>query len=770
MTGLYGEHGAQAEQQAAGRNITEQAGMNGQAPAAPPPLKLTTARWFNRKRRVRDPDPRGGEPGYYDRWAKVLAHEGPLTQFAYGTDTPSRQNRPVQKCIICAPHTGVIGGDIDSWSRLAPTPLGRLLAAHRPIDIRLGGERRHYLLDGRGVPAEQWPAQGALYGDSGIGHIKSNGWIPVPGSEHHSGELYEPVIGPGGTTCVIMATPELMATIAEAVSVPSVNGGSGNGGGGHGNGRPPLPPTEVLLEQGVPHPHDDNMLRLAGRLCAQGKTKAEAHQVWRAVADKTQDPGYPFTSTGRDNDFDRHWDGAAEKGYAPPGVPAGGAEWAQGSAESAATADGSQAPSPGPAQRPSIDCGSGHGPETIRGVQAALNAQQIPHTYVTDGRVVILEQVSGSREMVSADVSRPLPAVVTEAAAPILASLLANHTYTYMWAKEGRGKAATRTPQEFTPAATNLTAALAPRSWPGLRPLTGVIGAPVLRPDGTLLQAPGYDSATGLYLAGRVHAGQVPAQPSAEELAWARHLLFQQVLHDFPWRGPADMANYAAMLVTQVLRHYLRGAPVPFFPVTATGPSSGKTLLITIAGVLFGQVKLVWTGDDEELRKVLTTVMRGQEGVIAFDNIPEGTTIRSAVLSKLLTDRTWGDRLLGGNALAKFANDRLWTGSGNNLRIGGDMATRAVLIAIDPKMPHPERRSGFTIGDLEGWIEEPGNQRHLLEALLVLVADWAAAGCPEAEVVPMRQFTKWARVTGGFLARHGVSGRCRTCGAQPRAR
>jgi hypothetical protein len=55
-------------------------------------------------------------------------------------------------------------------------------------------------------------------------------------------------------------------------------------------------------------------------------------------------------------------------------------------------------------------------------------------------------------------------------------------------------------------------------------------------------------------------------------------------------------------------------------------------------------------------------------------------------VSKLLTDRTWGDRLLGGNVLAKFANDRLWTGTGNNLRVGGDMATRAVLVSIDPAM------------------------------------------------------------------------------------
>ena len=139
----------------------------------------------------------------------------------------------------------------------------------------------------------------------------------------------------------------------------------------------------------------------------------------------------------------------------------------------------------------------------------------------------------------------------------------------------------------------------------------------------------------------------------------------------------------------------LGGAPVPFFPVTATDQASGKTLLAAICGALFGQAKIIWTDDEEELRKQLTTVMRSQEGVITFDNLPEGTVIRSGVLAKLLTDRTWGDRLLGGNVLAKFANDRLWCATGNNIRLGGDMRSRSVLVGLDARMPHPERRTGF---------------------------------------------------------------------------
>jgi hypothetical protein len=403
--------------------------------------------------------------------------------------------------------------------------------------------------------------------------------------------------------------------------------------------------------------------------------------------------------------------------------------------------------------RPRIDCGGGSGPKAIRAVQQALNDRVIPGTYQVAGRIAIVWEGEADTRETS---THPLPVEAVPAGPPEMQNLLAHHTYCSKFIP-----ATARSPAktvEHTPPAASLSAVLANRSWPGLRPLNGVIGSPVLRPDGTLLQEPGYDEATGLYLASLVQPRQIPAQPPQGWVAYARDLLLNQLLGDFLWTGEADKANFLAMLVTQVLRHYLDGSPVPFFPITAPAASSGKTLLATICGVLYGQASITWTGDDDELRKTLTSVMAGQEGVICFDNLAEGTVIRSAVLSKLLTDRTWGDRMLGKNVIGQFANDRLWCATGNNLRIGGDLATRVVLVGLDPRQPHPERRTGFAIADLESWIRGERNQRTVAEAVLVLVADWAAARCPEAGVVPMRQFTRWARVCGGFLAHHGVDG------------
>lgn len=403
---------------------------------------------------------------------------------------------------------------------------------------------------------------------------------------------------------------------------------------------------------------------------------------------------------------------------------------------------------------PAIETGTG--PQTIRALQEAINEGLIPDTYVSSGQVVAVEKVSGAAAAGTGDSDSLLPVTASAVTPPALASLLAQHTYTYRTAASSSGSVQ----QEVTPPTPVLSAALAPKEWRDLRPLHGIVGAPVLRPDGSLLQSPGYDKATGLYLASKVAIDPVPDKPAAEQVDEARTFLLDSFLKDFPWFGPADKANYVALLATPVLRSYLRTL-IPFGMVTSTTPSSGKTILTCGLGMLYGQRVLTWPGsDDAELRKAITSVLADPVGTIIFDNIAEGTVIDSPVLARLITDRTWADRVLGKNSTAAFTNDRVWTATGNNLRLGGDMRTRSVLIGLDPKRPRPEERNRdeFTIRDLDQWILVPANQRIVLRHLLVLVADWTAHGAPRKTGLAMRQFTPWAEALGGFLDHHKVEG------------
>jgi hypothetical protein len=405
---------------------------------------------------------------------------------------------------------------------------------------------------------------------------------------------------------------------------------------------------------------------------------------------------------------------------------------------------------------PEIEVGAG--PLTIRAIREALDAGVIPGTFVSGGQVVHAEQVSGSVRAASGQEDSPVPVAATCLDAAGLAALLAARTFTYtVRTRKGNDGNEETYRVEVTPPTALLRAAIAPKDWPRLRPLFGIAAAPVLRPDGTLLQEPGYDPATGLYLASKVPLDPVPAEPTIEQVRHARDFLLRTFLWDFPWVSPADRANYVGLQVTPILLRggFLRSL-VPFSVITAAMPGSGKTILTCGLGMLYGQRVLTWTGDDQELRKSITSVLADPVGTIIFDNLAEGTVIRSPVLARLITDPTWADRLLGKNQTALLRNDRLWLATGNSLRLGGDMGTRSVLVRLNPDMPHPEERTGFAIPNLDQWILLPASQRQVLWNLLVLVTDWTRAGAPRKTGIVMRQFTTWAEVVGGFLAHHGI--------------
>lgn len=398
---------------------------------------------------------------------------------------------------------------------------------------------------------------------------------------------------------------------------------------------------------------------------------------------------------------------------------------------------------------------------SIRELRALIEANGLPDLYVTNGEVVHLEPVSGDigTPLGLAD-PPPLPYAPTVLTPPALALALARHAYIYRTrtrkGREGAPGETVTVEEETVPGPRVLAAVLSGRHWPGVRPLLGIVGSPVLRPNGTLLQATGYDAQTGLFYAPTVQIPRVPPRPARGEVEGARRFLLGDFLTGFPWVADADRANYLGLLVTNILRPYLRTV-TPFGMITATTQASGKTILAEGIGLLYGQRTLPWPDAEAEMRKAITAALGETAPVLIFDNLREGTAVDAPVLAQLLTGPTWSDRRLGTNTTVTMANDRLWLATGNNLRLGGDMATRSVLVRLDPGMPHPEERTGFVIPDLDLWIKDPANQRTVLRHLLILVMDWIAAGAPRAEHT-MRQFTPWAQAVGGLLAHHHIDG------------
>jgi hypothetical protein len=299
--------------------------------------------------------------------------------------------------------------------------------------------------------------------------------------------------------------------------------------------------------------------------------------------------------------------------------------------------------------------------------------------------------------------------------------------------------------------------------WPGVPPLVGLSGVPVLRPDGTVHDAPGYDAGSRIFydagpsaaLAHGELTPKVPRQPSRSDVQSAREGV-AELLQDFPFASDTDRANAWGMLLTPIARPWIAG-PVPLALIDKPKMGSGASLLAaTVATVATGHAPFLGApSSEEEWSKVITSALLAGQNVLIFDNIAE--RIHSAALSRALTSPTWADRLLGTNTVAHVPQRATWIATGNNIAVGGDMPRRCYRIRLDPKVSKPWQREGFAIPDLAGWALE--NRGRLVASLLTLCVDWHRAGRPAAGEDRPRigGFEGWDRTISGILARAGIS-------------
>lgn len=177
-------------------------------------------------------------------------------------------------------------------------------------------------------------------------------------------------------------------------------------------------------------------------------------------------------------------------------------------------------------------------------------------------------------------------------------------------------------------------AADVPDELAGLRPLAGVIHAPVLRHDGTILATPGYDPSTQLLHlpAATLELPDIPEAPTPDDVAGAVALL-DEMTAGFPFVTEHDRANYYGALLTPILRA-IAPAPYKLVAITAPQPGSGKTLLATCVRLIHGGVfRAEFPEDDAELRKQITSILTVTTGhLLLGDDVGLGKTFSSLLL------------------------------------------------------------------------------------------------------------------------------------------
>lgn len=305
---------------------------------------------------------------------------------------------------------------------------------------------------------------------------------------------------------------------------------------------------------------------------------------------------------------------------------------------------------------------------------------------------------------------------------------------------------------------------------PGIRQLTGVTQTPTLLPDGQVFPAGNFGeeqhhAETGvLYVPGPRAQDYlpVPEKPTHEEAREAVELLIGPVslVCDF---GLVDDASYAAALALMLalpLRFHIDARP-PVFLLSAPQSSSGKTLLVRVivASITGKDVHVgVLPEKEDEIRKVLfARVLEGRD-ILFFDNIKSGRRLQSAALEAFATAPVYGDRILGVSATGEAENRAVLVLAGNNLGFGTEAANRILPISLDPKTPHPERRTSGSFKHPQVLESALAGHPDRLHAALTLLRAWYAEGSPIREVAGLAQFADWMSRVAGVLGIAGVSG------------
>jgi len=221
--------------------------------------------------------------------------------------------------------------------------------------------------------------------------------------------------------------------------------------------------------------------------------------------------------------------------------------------------------------------------------------------------------------------------------------------------------------------------------------LSGAISAPTLRPDGTILQEPGYDAAMQVYYDPcGVDYPKIPKNPDMSDAIDALKLI-DKALGSFPYQEPVDRSVALAAALTALVRRSLPAAPL--IGISAPKPGSGKTLLadgIAILAMGTRAPAMVFAKTDEEAQKTALSVLLQGDPVILIDNIER--PLEGDWLCSILTEETYTQRALGRNEMVSVPTRVLFVATGNHLRFARDLHTRTLLCRLDAKMERPEQR------------------------------------------------------------------------------
>jgi hypothetical protein len=287
--------------------------------------------------------------------------------------------------------------------------------------------------------------------------------------------------------------------------------------------------------------------------------------------------------------------------------------------------------------------------------------------------------------------------------------------------------------------------------------LVGILNAPTLRADGSILAQPGYDDATGLIFAPApgVEFPPVPMRPSRADALVALDLL-KSLIATFPFETAADRSVALSSILTAVVRRTLKTAPMHCFSSPRRGTGKGKLVDIA-AGIGTGREAstVVQGRNEEETEKRLVALILSGDPVVSIDNCT--LPIEGDFLCSLMTQEHVRVRILGKSEAPRLPSNVAMFATGNNLSIRGDMTRRVLRCSIDAQLEFPEQRA-FDRDPVE---EAKRNRGLYHSAALTILRAFKVAGSP-SQSVPLGSFEQWNSTVRDPLLWLGEADPCET--------
>ena len=268
--------------------------------------------------------------------------------------------------------------------------------------------------------------------------------------------------------------------------------------------------------------------------------------------------------------------------------------------------------------------------------------------------------------------------------------------------------------------------------------IAGVISTPTMRPDGSLLTEPGFDTATRLLLVAPPPMPPIPERPTQDD-ALAALARLEELLSEFPF---VDDSAKAVALSAHDYASGARGIPGGADACCRAPTSgSGKSYLWDIvAAIVIGQLMPVMAAGrtEEETEKRLGAALVAAQPLISIDNV--NGELGGDALCQVIERPNLKIRILGKTEQVQIeARGTSTFASGNNIVIVGDVCRRVITTTLDPQLERPELRE-FRSNPVATVLADRGAY---IAACLTICRAYIVAGRP-APARKLASFEGWS--------------------------